>query len=254
MSYFTSSVFYINESSYTSPPSLDNIKSYCSPTFDIPSIKGDNVVSRIMISDSTGVYASLNLPTGTSTIGPFNLSELQQYILTATTKILYDIQLAEKCDKGGLVDSPECIGTFLNFQSGFPSYNPVNSNGKYVPQIISAANPFQNFMYVSNEKKPLCQQYADMNQLLQDLNTILLFVQPNVSAADIETYMNEYKNIKALYQKNNSLRESVQAKFDHVTKGIYEKDSKQFLDSTVYVSVLWTILATTMLFYVFKKM
>jgi hypothetical protein len=31
-------------------------------------------------------------------------------------------------------------------------------------------------------------------------------------------------------------------------------NSKLYLDSTVYTSILWTILATTVLFYVFKKL
>jgi hypothetical protein len=34
----------------------------------------------------------------------------------------------------------------------------------------------------------------------------------------------------------------------------YMGNSKLYLDSTVYTSVLWTILATTVLFFIFKKM
>ena len=86
--YFTTPVFYINESTINYTPSLDNIKSYCT-TYDTTSTKG----SRISITDAS--YTSLNLPSTTTTIGPMNLFGLQQYVLTATTELLADIKLAE---------------------------------------------------------------------------------------------------------------------------------------------------------------
>jgi hypothetical protein len=57
-----------------------------------------------------------------------------------------------------------------------------------------------------------------------------------------------------IYKNNGKLRAELQNKLDNLTNSIYYKDSKEFLDSTVYVSVLWTILATTSLFYIFKSM
>ena len=67
-------------------------------------------------------------------------------------------------------------------------------------------------------------------------------------------FTDQLDHIKQIYQQNNMLRKNLEYKLNDVIKGEFYRDSKQFLDSTIYVSVLWTILATTLVFYVFKKM
>jgi hypothetical protein len=58
--------------------------------------------------------------------------------------------------------------------------------------------------------------------------------------------------IYTIYNENINLRNELQREVDR----IYGKksNSKLYLDSVVYTSVLWTILATTILFYIFKKL
>jgi flagellar biosynthesis regulator FlaF len=65
-----------------------------------------------------------------------------------------------------------------------------------------------------------------------------------------------YQDIVDKYMANVEFRSQLEERL----KEIYSKersaygDSKQRLDATIYTSVLWTILATTILFYIFKKM
>jgi hypothetical protein len=67
-------------------------------------------------------------------------------------------------------------------------------------------------------------------------------------------YTDKYDELMEIYKNNGQLRAELKNKLDHLTNSVYYQDSKEFLDSTVYINVLWTILATTGLFYLFKSM
>ena len=138
--------------------------------------------------------------------------------------------------------------------------NTIITGGTYTSQIERGSSPFKNFAYTSeyvssktnaNDWKTLCQRYADIGQLLTDFENIL----SSMSTGSQKTqFTDQLDHIKQIYQQNNMLRKNLEYKLNDVIKGEYYNDSKQFLDSTIYVSVLWTILATTLVFYVFKKM
>jgi hypothetical protein len=67
-------------------------------------------------------------------------------------------------------------------------------------------------------------------------------------------FMDEYIEMIEIYKNNGHLRTELKNKLDNLTTNIYYQDSKEFLDSTVYINVLWTILATMSLFYIFKSL
>jgi ribonucleotide reductase beta subunit family protein with ferritin-like domain len=87
--------------------------------------------------------------------------------------------------------------------------------------------------------------------MLKDFSNILSSIG---NSPEKTVFTDKYREIMNLYKQNNVLRRELEDKLEKVTQGYKYKDSKEFLDSTVYVSVLWTILATTILFYVFRKM
>lgn len=88
--------------------------------------------------------------------------------------------------------------------------------------------------------KPLCQLVADLNNLIDTFNSV------------VGSYDMNNSSIYAKYNANNDLRNDLQKNIDMVYGK--EMNSKLYLDSTVYTSVLWTILATTIIFYIFKKL
>lgn len=88
--------------------------------------------------------------------------------------------------------------------------------------------------------KPLCQLVADLNNLINTFNSV------------IGSYDMNNSSIYKKYDENNELRNNLQKNIDMIYGK--ETNSKLYLDSTVYTSVLWTILATTIIFYIFKKL
>jgi len=222
------------------------------------------------------------------TTGPVTLIEIEQYLSLETSKLLSAIKLAQQCDKAGLdlnksissIIPDVCSQTFNNFSQDKIQdiKNRIkNKTGSYVSEFhttgiqtspymnsilpVYKSTPFSDFTYTDdyvssmstqNDQKQLCQRYADILQMLSDFSEILKYInQP----AFTMTYLDQNEQILKEFQENNILRKGLEDKL----VGVYGEhsfydDSKKFLDSTVYVSVLWTILATTTLFFIFKRM
>jgi hypothetical protein len=90
-----------------------------------------------------------------------------------------------------------------------------------------------------------------IGKLLSDFLAILTTMNNNPLKT---SFTDKYDEMMKIYNSNGQLRAELTKKMDNLTQGIYYQDSKEFLDSTVYVNVLWTILATTCVFYLFKTM
>lgn len=207
---------------------------------------------------------------GYTTNGPMNLMDVQNYLLKETSKLIVTIQLVQRCDDSGFAINKnpnlsfpaECTATFQNFSENYLKNikNNIITGITYTSQINSGSDIFNNFAYTSeyiaskttpNDWKPLCQRHADIGQMLKDFSNILSSIG---NSPEKTVFTDKYREIMNLYKQNNVLRRELEDKLEKVTQGYKYKDSKEFLDSTVYVSVLWTILATTILFYVFRKM
>jgi hypothetical protein len=200
-----------------------------------------------------------------------NLMEIQNYLFTETSKLIVNLQLVRKCDNTAramnrnhdIKFSTECNKTFKNFSKEYIKnlkFNLTMGNGKYTSQIDRGKNPFSKFDYTDeyinsknnpNDLKSLCQRYNDIGQMLKDFLNILNNI---VNSPLKDNYMDQYRELLVLYENNNILRDDLEKKLEIVSDGEHYRNSKEFLDSTIYVSVLWTILSTTILFYIFKKM
>ena len=184
--------------------------------------------------------------------GPFTLLELQDYLMTELSKLIIKIKLAEDCKRNSKMS--QCSGTFKNFSNEYLK----NVRKGYLSD--SSSMPFGNYAYTDsffksqqtiNDKKSLCQRYIDIGSMLTTFSQI-------VSTLDTESikkiYNDKFNNLVKTYNENRELREQSQTKMDDLTQAYEVNDSKIQLDSTIYISVLWTILATTTLYYIFKKM
>lgn len=209
-------------------------------------------------------------PSGNISVGPMNLTEVQIYLFNETSKLIVNTQLAHTCDNSGMELNKnkngsfpmECSATFQNFSEDYLTNlkNTLNEGDSYTKQIPLGKTLFSNFAYTDsyinskttpNDWKPLCQRYMDIGKMLTDFSGILESIN---NSPEKTIFTDKYNEILNLYKQNNLLRKDLEAKLEVITNGERYKGSKEFLDSTVYVSVLWTILATTLLFYVFKKM
>lgn len=246
--------YYISESIYSA--SCTNIKK-----------------SRITFKDNTNPKILLHTDpsvTEYSKTGPMNLMDVQNYLLKETSKLVINLQLVQRCDQSGLdmnknpdISFPkECTSTFQNFSEQYMKNlrRNIMTGTYYSSQFKSGPEIFNNFSYTNeyvaskstpNDWKPLCQRHADIGEMLNDFSNILSSIANSPEKTD---FNDRYEELIKLYKQNNVVRRTLEEKLEAVTQGYKYKDSKDFLDSTVYVSVLWTILATTLLFYVFKKM
>ena len=223
----------------------------------------DNKIPKILLHTDPDINGYIKT-------GPMNLMDVQNYLLKETSKLVINIQLVQRCDKSGLdmnktpdISFPrECSTTFQNFSEKYMKNLKKNiiTGTYYTSQFKSGPEIFNNFSYTSeyvaskstpNDWKPLCQRHADIGKMLIDFSNILSSIG---KSPEKDVFNDQYEELLKLYNQNNVLRRKLEEKLEAVTQGYKYKDSKDFLDSTVYVSVLWTILATTLLFYVFKKM
>jgi len=232
-------------------------------------------VSRITYINENirDILANDTLKEGYTKTGPMNLLEVKKYLGDESTKLYILAQLAQTCNKAGLdlksasqVDSipSACSTTFDNFRLSnlkMVKDNFQRQGNTFYDLLTPFPNPFNNFGYTQeytaskktdNDKKSLCQRYADIGQLLKDFSVILSQKLDNNN--QLKQFKDKYNELSQMYDKNSQLRVNLTNKLDTVMNGIYYRDSKQFLDSTVYVSVLWTILATTGVFYLFRTM
>ena len=109
---------------------------------------------------------------------------------------------------------------------------------------IPYTNANDEFIRISRNK-PLCQLVADLNSLITTFNQL-------INTPERPYDMTTKNPIYTIYNENINMRNDLQREIDR----IYGKksNSKLYLDSVVYTSVLWSILATTILFYIFKKL
>jgi hypothetical protein len=254
---FELKIYYIRESPLTKCSSLSSPSRI--------TIKNGNIQGILSNknNDVKGFYSK----------GPLSLLEVKQYLSDETTKFYIQAELAKTCDSVGMklndnaeakVSSipPACSSTFTNYSARNLRMIQAAIDKKstaYTTQMFSGKNPFMNFDYTPqfidshktyNDKKQLCQRYDDIGQLLTDFLAILTVYNNNPQK---KAFKDKYNEMIEIYKSNGQLRAELKNKLDNLTQGIYYNDSKEFLDSTVYVNVLWTILATTGVFYLFKS-
>lgn len=193
-----------------------------------------------------------NLQLSGNTISePMNLLELEQYLMNEINKFLIKVKLAKTCDnytiqKFNLPSS--CTSTFKNYPASKAQFgigDNIFNNFVYTDSYISSQQ-------TTNDKKSLSQRLRDLQFMLLGFQELLKQIdRPEIKAA----FPDEYENIMTKYNQNLSMRAILEQKLDNIysAESSYG-NSKRFLDSTIYTSVLWTILATTLVFYIFKKM
>jgi len=184
--------------------------------------------------------------------GPFNLLEIQQYLMKELSKFLITIKIVDNCERNS--ELGECAATFKNFSKEYLE------NVKKGLLSDQSTMPFGNYAYTdsyfnsktnTNDKKSLCQRYGDLGNMLMYFQKIVASID---TPAQKKLYSDEFERLVKEFNENNKLRAQLESKLDNLIQGYAIKDSTKMLDSTIYIGVLWTILATTTVYYIFKKM
>ena len=122
-----------------------------------------------------------------------------------------------------------------------------------------------------NTKKNLGQMLGDMDNLSKNYSVIIGFILAKDSddkftkfddKSNIDTGVGDMnqkyskEKIQSMFQQNLNLRQDLDQKVQAVlgAKGSYTYDSKLNQDSTIYANIMWSILATTLIYFVLVKM
>lgn len=218
-----SRVFYVHES--VDAP-ID-----CSIIQDNPDIQ--NVSNKISyISDSPTSEGNRK------TLGPFSLLELESYIMTEMNDFVRALQMAGKCRAN---QTAECSQYFSDYTTNYPMYKSP----------IPAGTDSEK--YVLKSRKQLCWRSFELLVLLLMFQIILEEFKQNKTVSDSESV-----NIGEMMRTNMALRKAVEQKVRDLKNGENAlstalKTTRERTDVTIYTSVLWTILATTVIFYWIKS-
>jgi len=180
----------------------------------------------------------------------FNLLEVESYIRELLESFSNDWYLYNICTAYILTTtSYGNISSKCNIFTGKGTdINPL----VYTTSTDTTSTDTTSTDTTSTDKKPLCQQLNDINSLLSDYNDII----KTMDNSGYDYISNNYNSIIIKYNDMIKTRDELNKKVNDLysEKGSRLENSKLYLDSTVYTSVLWTILATTIIFYIFKKM
>ena len=182
------------------------------------------------------------------TKGPYNVFDTENYILSEVNQFIKMAQIAGQCNlykkiprmpKEPTISQVECDSIFSNlgatYEYGFPSYS---------------VNAPENNPNILPNKKQLCQRLADLNNLLTSFNVNIL--------SEFETndpeFKDHYDQIMKIQKENEALRITLDKDIDELYNNENFHNIKKQLDYTIYTTVLWTVLATTLLFFLFMKM
>jgi hypothetical protein len=209
----------------------------------------------------------------TNIIRSKDLFYIEKYISEELSKFINNVNLLKRCDKYTTLMNtnpsvrlpPGCNTTFKNFSDERIAtvWNNIKNKKKpYYSELNFGSTIFDKILYTdsyitsktnSNDKKQICQRFLDLSQLLTDYKVILDSIN---TLNNKDKYKDDYDLIITRYNANLVLRNELTGKVNEIysDQGSRLGNSKLYLDSTVYTSVLWTILATTVLFYIFKKL
>lgn len=209
----------------------------------------ESAVSTSCSSDSLSSIVDITTgsvaPTGFTESTPMNLIEVENYISNEINKFLIKVKLVKTCDNYTVQKytlPASCAATFTNY----PATQPQLGTGS---TILNSIQYTPAYLSTHPDEKSLCQRLADLQNMIKNFQSFLDAI-PKTSE-----YADQYEYIMKKYKENLNMRDLLEQKLDNIysTESSYS-NSKRYLDATIYTSVLWTILATTFVFYIFKKM
>ena len=145
---------------------------------------------------------------------------------------------------------------------GFKSMDYINNSLFDLEKIvIEKINNFNAIYYRFIRCKTIncstdTKTEGDVQDAATEVNTAITNLETVYTTANIQTTDAEFKdNHKIIIEKAKSideLRRSLDTKMEDILKS-RNPPTKQY-DSTVYTGIMWSILATSILFYVFTEM
>lgn len=171
----------------------------------------------------------------------YNLYELSNYISNLLKKFIADLQLVNQCNQ--YAQNKDTIPS--NCQNTFKGYSDRSKIDRTkLPQ-------YQYSVMRGDRKKHLHQQMNDLNNIIVSYNKIIESVANNSSIPkDQYNVLVQTNNINI--KLRNDLDEKLGEIYEYNTSEIVR--SRTDLDNTMYTGIMWSILATSLIYIIFTKL
>jgi hypothetical protein len=174
-------------------------------------------------------------------------------IIDETSKFS-SIQYCNRDLYGTNVASPELTNDFLPYMNSSNRQIKMDSLPKYNRNGRTTINVSKNGVTARYDIYPnmyfdLTTQYKYITNLTTTLNTLLLEY--------IKTNPNNQSELQRKYSDMIKRRLDMDLKLEELfgkSANSINSQIGQYYDSTIYTSILWTVLVTSLLFYTFKKL
>jgi hypothetical protein len=193
-------------------------------------------------TDSVYLYQGINRVTGAYSFSTFNnIYELSNYISKRLLILITELQLANECKRlnttNQLTQKPQCS-----------VFNPVSYNLN-IPLFQSVNGDLEVVSGTTVKQKQIIQESNDINRLISRFNEILTIMQSIPNTVNYTELINQQKRNEYL---RNELDRKLREIYEYRNTNIVQ--SQIDLDNTVYTGVLWSILATSLAYFVFIKL
>lgn len=174
-----------------------------------------------------------NVRPGFTQTGPYNALDVETYISSEINDFISKFNSANKCSMSGTTKIDGRCSVFRGYSS---------TNGYLNYSLADPSSPF-----LLKNGKQLCQRSKDLKNLLETFEKLLGDIPETV-------YTNYNSQLKQANANNLKLRADLQIKLENLYNNGTGQDQKYYLDTTVYSTILWTVAATTILYYGFIKL
>jgi len=138
------------------------------------------------------------------------------------------------------------------FQPGIYSGSNINT----YPDVSSNYTVHDIVASKYGGPKGIPSQICDITNLTNNLSTIIQWITDSNDPSILENTLCNLSDIKKTEDENVALRNDLDNKVKEILQSndSYFGESKQNLDTAIYTNIMWTILATSILYFVFAKM
>ena len=212
-------------------------------------------------NDHVNLYTGINSLISTYSYSTFNnIYELSNYISKRLLLLISKLQLANQCKRNDQKNKHQLAINRNRFNRRFNNkINIINDPKCNVFQPVSYNLNIPLFKRVNNDievipgttikEKQIIQESNDINNLLTRFNEILTLIESNPNTVNYNELMNQQKQNEFL---RNELDRKLAEIYEYRNTNIVK--SQINLDNTIYTGVLWSILATSLAYFVFIKL
>jgi hypothetical protein len=185
--------------------------------------------------------------------GPFNIIELEEEVSSRLQHFIEEVSKVKLCDYA------RYNGDSNYYMNSCDAKYQLHDNSLIFSQSsINDISILREQLNKIRYKQPLEKQ-KELWQQLQDINSLLTtlknYITTDITSSTVSEYNNEINSLYTKHNEINNLRNTLEQKLDSIySTDTRNTDSIVMLDSTIYTSVLWTVLATSIIFFMFKKM